>query len=91
MDPVEELFDLENDPLELTNLAGSTTPTLETMRGRYDEEIAKWKSSAVDYNDYKRFGVLFDRNTPYAEKKGLYTVRKKKKAKDKKKKAVPSK
>ena len=89
MDPVEELFDLENDPQELTNLANDTSSTLEVMRLRYDEEIAKWKSNAVDYNDYERFGVLFDRNIPYAEKEGLDSRRIKKREQDKKKKAVP--
>ena len=89
MDPVEELFDLENDPQELTNLANDTSSTLEVMRLRYDEEIAKWKSNAVDYNDYERFGVLFDRNIPYAEKEGLDSQRIKKRKQDKKKKAVP--
>ena len=64
MEPVEELFDTQNDPLELTNLAGrpGSAATLEAMRKRYDQELAKWKRQAVDYNDYQRYGVLFDRN-----------------------------
>jgi arylsulfatase A-like enzyme len=70
MEPVEELFDIENDPLELTNVAASpdSTATLEEMRKRYDQELAKWKRQAVDYNDYQRYGVLFDRNVLLSEK-----------------------
>ncbi|MCA9136676.1 MAG: sulfatase [Planctomycetales bacterium] len=66
MEPVEELFDLENDPLELTNLATSpgSAPILDDMRKRYDVELEKWKKEAVDYNDYQRYGILFDRNIP---------------------------
>jgi arylsulfatase A-like enzyme len=56
MKPVEELFDTRNDPLELTNLADSTdnAKILESMRTRYDQELAKWKSQAVGYNDLQR-------------------------------------
>ena len=70
MKPVEELFDLQNDPLELTNLAEKpdSAPVLESLRKRYDQEVAKWKKQAVDYNDYQRFGVLFDRHVPLSKK-----------------------
>ena len=71
MDPVEELFDTQNDPLELKNLAGNpdSASTLESMRKRYDQELAKWKRQAVDYNDYQRYGTLFDRTIPLDDKK----------------------
>ena len=70
MAPAEELFDLKNDPLELTNLAASSDsePLLRTMRQRYDKELDKWKQQAVDYNDYQRFGILFDREIPLSDK-----------------------
>lgn len=73
MDPVEELFDTQNDPLELTNLASSPAhaKTLRGMRERYDQELAKWKKHAVDYNDYQRYGTLFDRTIPLDEKNTL--------------------
>lgn len=73
MDPFEELFDLKTDPLEMENLAGKSkgASLLESMRGRYDQELAKWKAHAVDYNDYKRFGTLFDRTIAFEEKKPL--------------------
>ena len=71
MEPTEELFDLKNDPLELHTLAGSSegAPALQEMRQRYDNECAKWKQQAVDYNNYQRYGELFDRNVPISDKK----------------------
>ena len=73
MEPVEELFDTKNDSLELANLADDaySKDVLYSMRERYDVELSKWKSEAVDYNDYQRFGTLFDRNVPMSEKQSL--------------------
>ncbi len=70
MDPAEELFNLSNDPMEMTNLAGSpeAVPMLETMRKNYDRELAKWKDQVVPYNDYERYGILFDRTIPWDQK-----------------------
>lgn len=71
MNPTEELFDLQNDPLELSNVAKEPEAyeTLNKMRNRYDQELAKWKSNAVKYNNYERYGELFDRMIPIADKK----------------------
>jgi hypothetical protein len=73
MEPVEELFDTIRDPLELVNLATqpASSKTLESMRQRYDEELAAWKKQAVAYNDYQRYGTLFDRTTALADKAEL--------------------
>ena len=70
MKPTEELFDLKADPLEMTNLAhvDAATSKLETMRNRYDSELESWKQKAVSYNDYQRFGILFDRTVSDADK-----------------------
>ncbi|MEO1524109.1 MAG: sulfatase [Planctomycetota bacterium] len=70
MQPVEELFDTKNDPLELTNLAVTeeATDALRSMRERYDAALANWQAEAVDYNNYQRYGVLFDRNVPLSDK-----------------------
>lgn len=73
MSPVEELFNTENDPLELKNLA--TIPeyssTLNSMRKKYDQELSGWKKEAVAYNNYRQYGTLFDRMIPWSEKEEL--------------------
>lgn len=73
MEPVEELFDTQNDPLELDNLASNpdSASTLAAMRKRYDQELTKWKKRAVEYNDYQRYGTLFDRTIPLEDKKAF--------------------
>lgn len=70
MTPVEELFDTKNDPLELQNLASkpANDATLKDMRKRYDKELAKWQRESVDYNGYQRYGTLFRRELPSADK-----------------------
>ena len=71
--PAEELFDTANDPLELKNLANNPehSVTLKRMRKHYDAELAVWKKQAVPYNDYQRYGTLFDRNTPWSAKEKM--------------------
>ena len=73
MDPTEELFDLANDPLELTNAAldPNAATQLASMRRRYDTEVKQWQYESVDYNDYQRYGTLFDRTVPMDQKEHL--------------------
>ena len=82
MEPTEVLFDLENDPLELKNLATTSEPSeaLLAMRKGYDSELTKWQKNAVSYNDYTRYGTLFDPKVS-AEDKAPYLKRAKKKKK----------
>ncbi|MDF1755891.1 MAG: sulfatase [Verrucomicrobiales bacterium] len=70
MKPVEELFHLKRDPLEMTNLVSNpeAAPLLEEMRKNYDAAIRDWKEEAVPYNDYQQYGVLFDRSVPWDQK-----------------------
>ncbi|MFN3160204.1 MAG: sulfatase [Rubinisphaera brasiliensis] len=70
MQPAEELFHLSEDPLELINLADATTAysKLNEMRKRYDAELQAWKDHAVPYNNYQKYGVLFDRSISWQDK-----------------------
>ncbi len=70
MEPVEELFHLTKDPLEMTNIANhpEAAPLLNAMRKRYDAELVKWKQEAVPYNNYQQYGQLFDRTIPWEQK-----------------------
>jgi len=72
MEPVEELFNTGKDPLELKNLVANPecSDVLNEMRKKYDSHIAWWKKHAVPYNDYQRYGTLFDRNIPWEERAG---------------------
>lgn len=70
MEPVEELFDLNNDPMELENnaLNPQFITTLEEMRDRYKVELTKWEKECVSYNNYKQYPVLFDPSIKWDEK-----------------------
>jgi arylsulfatase A-like enzyme len=73
MVPVEELFHLGKDPLELTNLVANPEmqPALKRMRKKYDAQVKQWVHQVVDYNGYKKYGTLFDRNIDWPQKKRL--------------------
>ncbi|MCK0157298.1 sulfatase [Cellulophaga sp. F20128] len=73
MEPVEELFDLKNDPLELKNCAtdANYSSELAIMRTKYAKELALWKKESVPYNDYERYGVLFDKTISWNKKENL--------------------
>ena len=73
MSAQEELYDLKNDPLEMVNQAKATEPastdSLDAMRQRYDQRIAKWKAESVSYNRYEKYGVIFDRHLDWSERR----------------------
>jgi arylsulfatase A-like enzyme len=87
-DVTEELYQLGKDPLELTNQASNPeySPAMQQMRKAYDQHLSHWKAEAVPYNNYKPYGTIFDRNTPWAEKELLLPKPKPAKKKKKKKK-----
>ena len=68
MKPKEELFNLEEDRLELINASKDpqNNESLEEMRSLYDQEIITIKEqSAVSH---KMYGTLFDRNVKWLNK-----------------------
>lgn len=73
MKPTEELFDTQNDPLELKNLAtdSKNLEVLKMMRKKYDQEIVKWNNEVADNKVYKDFGILFDRSVSFDVKSKL--------------------
>lgn len=79
----EELYHLSKDALELKNQAKNPeyTSALEKLRTDYDYHLSQWQKNAVSYNDYQKYGTIFDRNLSWSEKEHLL-----KKPKGKKKK-----
>jgi arylsulfatase A-like enzyme len=73
MEPDEDLFDTDNDPLELKDLAEDPryASVMADMRARYDREVAAWKRRVVSYNEYEKFGELFDREADWSAKRKL--------------------
>ncbi|MEX0320555.1 MAG: sulfatase [Puniceicoccaceae bacterium] len=69
----EELYDLGRDPLELRNEANNPeySDIMKRMQQSYDEHLIHWKSEAVPYNDYQRFGDIFDRHIAWPDKQAL--------------------
>lgn len=72
-EPVEELYHLAEDRLEMNNEA--TNPdhkaALNRLRGAYDQSLANWKNQAVPYHNYQKYGVVFDREIPWEQKAAL--------------------
>ncbi|MCC9602456.1 sulfatase [Stieleria sp. JC731] len=73
MQPSEELFNLADDPMELVNVIDDPQEqqTLQTLRHRYQSQLAHLKSNAVAYNDYQVFGTLLDAAVPWESKSSL--------------------
>ncbi len=81
MTVTEELYDLHHDPGEMTNIASrsGSEPSLNAMRKKYDEHIARWNADSVRFNNYQQYGTIFDRNIDWNQKADLYPTSKKSK------------
>jgi arylsulfatase A-like enzyme len=73
MTPKEELYNLNNDPYEMNNLATNSkyNKQLEKLRGIYDSEVEKWKKERIEGHAYEIYDKLFDRSLAWSEKDGL--------------------
>lgn len=72
MQPTEELYDLQNDQLEMLNQISNPrfAGHLESIHQIYDQEIAGLeKTSRSPY--YAKYSILFDRTTTWEEKRPL--------------------
>lgn len=70
MRPIEELFHLAKDPMEMNNLAKNSEyeAQLKAMRKVYDEQVTVWNEESLAYNGYKEYGTLFDRHKTWGQK-----------------------
>ena len=75
-DPGEEFYDLKEDRLEMTNLAAGEdhAEILDELRNLYDSAVEHIGKSAERKN-YRKYAVLFDRHTPWDEKRALLPER----------------
>ncbi|MCF2947889.1 DUF4976 domain-containing protein [Paraglaciecola aquimarina] len=75
--PTEELYDLQNDPFELTNIANHSThsQTLKNMRKLYDQQIQQWQHQTLNYNEYAEYGHLLNRDLSWSEKLKILQIK----------------
>ena len=73
MTPKEELYNLNEDPYEMNNLASNSkyNKQLEKLRAIYDSEVEKWKEERIEGHAYEIYDKLFDRSLAWSEKDGL--------------------
>jgi hypothetical protein len=71
MQPAEELFNTGEDHLEMENLAANPdySGKLDEMRSLYEEHYNRLVSNVIDYNNYEKYKVLFNKNATPEEKK----------------------
>ncbi|WP_282037977.1 sulfatase family protein [Saccharicrinis aurantiacus] len=75
MKPTEELFFVGKDRLEMKNEVKNPEHKnqLNSMRQQYDKQVQEISKGAVNYNDYQKYSILFDRNASAEEKKPYLT------------------
>ncbi|MEM7385064.1 MAG: sulfatase-like hydrolase/transferase, partial [Verrucomicrobiota bacterium] len=65
--PTEELFDLKKDPYEM-KLETEDSVSRQKMSALYDAAVVDWKTRAVPYHGYQKYGILFDRSLSWEKK-----------------------
>ena len=75
MSSTEELFNVENDRLEMHNLVSDKkhSVTLKKMRKTYDSHLKHLSKNMVPFHDYKKYTILFDRDAQRADKEPFLT------------------
>lgn len=68
--PTSELYLTREDPLELANQVKNPehAATLKKMQAYYARALDNWNAEAVDYNDYRRYGKIFDPDLSWQQK-----------------------
>jgi arylsulfatase A-like enzyme len=63
MKPAEEVYNIADDPLELTNLVDDpvVAEQLASLREQYDFAVSHWSTQAVEYHNYKTLAEYFTR------------------------------
>jgi arylsulfatase A-like enzyme len=71
--PVEELFRLQDDPLEMSNVAADArhAAALDALRQAYDSELSALRQNVNPAHDYPDYMTLFDRFVPWSEKEAI--------------------
>ena len=41
------------------------------MRANYDQQVVMWRNNSVNFNGYKQYALLFDRNLSWQDKESL--------------------
>jgi len=75
MQATEELYHVGSDRLEMTNEVANPeySKELDDMRQLYDEHLTRMSTDMVDFHDYEKYKVLFDRHAPAEAKKVYYS------------------
>jgi arylsulfatase A-like enzyme len=70
IEPVEELYDMQRDPLELHSEAAvpDQAQVLGRMREAYDRQLAQARASCIQANQYPAFLASADRTVPWRSK-----------------------
>ncbi|MFK7737987.1 MAG: sulfatase-like hydrolase/transferase [Pirellulaceae bacterium] len=74
MKPTWEAYNMRDDRLEQNNLIqeNERPELLTSLEEAYSSALEHWKSKAVPYHGYQRFGSIFDADVDWADKEGLY-------------------